>query len=136
MPVSVRVRGQFRLRPKAWLEQPLRIVGQSLNKLFDLPSHSNVGQSETGSLIGSDKVEGTSVYGADEKIEFLDSCPVFHERSQTAAISRHESDGNPSSHEPDSAKISIYSYIFDLTFSENAKSGVFTMAVKPTYLFE
>ena len=33
-------------------------------------------------------------------------------------------------------KISIYSYIFDLTFSENAKSGVFTMAVKPTYLFE
>ena len=35
------------------------------------------------------------MYGADEKIEFLDSCPVFRERGQTAAISGLESDGNP-----------------------------------------
>jgi hypothetical protein len=29
--------------------------------------NSTVGQSETGSLIGSDKVEGTDVYGLDDK---------------------------------------------------------------------
>ena len=45
---------------------PERILLSACCPFFNHGEHNGIGRRETGSLIGSDKVEGTAVYGANE----------------------------------------------------------------------